>query len=123
MGVHIGLPFLFRLDASFDRNHTADPAANGEPPRYSHPAWIADPAQLIKQSVGNGFIENSFVAEAVVIKLERFQLNTFFIRDVFQLNGCEVGHPRNRADRSEFWRGVVDHIIPVRGGIGERFQN
>lgn len=116
-------PFLLWFWPGFNRDDAAYAAAHGEFSGHAHPARITSIAHLIEEPVSDRFVKDALIAEAVVIELERFQLNARLVGDVLQFNRGEVGHSCDRAHGCELRGEVVDHVIPVRCGIGESFQN
>ena len=58
------------------------------------------------------------VPEAVQIQFQRFQLYDMSVRDIADLNCGEVGVSRTGAQAGKFREADIDHIIPVRAGIG-----
>ena len=73
-----------------------------------------DRDEIIHDRVGNRFVENSLVAEALQIHLEALQLDTKLVRNVRKGETTEVGLSGARAQRRKLGRGYLDFVIPRR---------
>ena len=65
--------------------------------------------------------KDAFVAEALVVELQRFKFNAFLIRNVIQFNRSEIGLASFRANACEFVGCVTDGVVSVRCGIWKSF--
>lgn len=95
----------------------ADAAAYVEGSGYLHVSGLASFYQFIQEPVGYGFVEDAFVAEAVVVELEGLQFDAKLIGNVFEIDGGEVGLTGFGAYRREFRTGVDDRVVTMRSRI------
>ena len=78
--------------------------------------------QVIHDEIHTVFMEIAVVAVAEKIELQGLALYNEFVRDIGNVNRSKIGLARLRAEARKFRAVELDKIIPVRVGIGHRFQ-
>ena len=74
---------------------------------------------IIQNFVGAFLVKSSFISVRPKIELQRFQLDAFFIRNVFDVQGGKIRLAGFGADAGEFRTAEFDEIFPVRLWIWE----
>jgi len=98
-----------------------DAAAHIEAGGQPHEAGLGRGDQIIENAVGHGFMEGALVPIGPDIQLQGFQFHTVPIRDIFEVQGGEIGLARLGAEAGEFGDVDPDSEIPIGLGIVEGF--
>ena len=99
---------LLNVLRSYDRGEAP---TNGKISCDSHPSWVAYPDKLVKDSIGDSFVENPLISKCVKIELERLQFKAMSVCNIINGDSRKVWHSGNWADRSEFRAGMDDSEI------------
>ena len=99
---------LFDILRSNDRG---EPPSNCKISRNSHPSWVAYPDKLVKDSIGDSFVENPLISKCVKIELEGLQFQTVSVCNIVDGDSRKVWHTGNWANRGEFRAGMNDPKI------------
>src|SRR5258706_12909979 len=98
-------------------------AADGEVGGDGHFAGFEGGNEVVEDRVGDGFVEDAFVAVGEEVELESLHLDAEFIGDVGDGDGGEVGLAGDGAEAGEFGEGEFDFVVALGGGVGEGFED
>ena len=85
-----------------------------------HPARSDAGHQVVKDHVGDIFVEDAASAIALQVQLERFQLDTTGVGDITDDHRAEVWLARLGAGAGELMHVVLDDVIPLGVRVRER---
>lgn len=106
----------------FDGYAFGHAAAGVEGGNDFHPSWMSHGNEVVEDRVGDVFVIDALVAEALQVKLEALQFDADFVGRVGDRNRAEVGLARFRTDGRELRRGDFDLIIAIGKLILEGFE-
>ena len=116
-------PLLGLLGGPRGRHDGGDSAAAFPIGNDGELAGLQGVADIIANLVGHGLEEDAGIAEGVKIQLERLQLDTGLFGHETNLNRGEIRVAGDRAHRREFVVRMLDHVVAMRSGIREGFED
>lgn len=78
--------------------------------------------EVITNLIGDRFIENTLIAEALQIQLQALEFDAQILGDEANRHRAKVGMPGLGAGAGEFFSDVFDEKIPARGRCRETFK-
>lgn len=87
-----------------------------------HFLGVAGGDEIVENFIGHRFVEDSFVAVAEVVVLERFKLDASLARYVANRYTPKIRQPCFRADGRKLRVNVRNHIGAIGCRIGKRFD-
>ena len=104
----------------FDGN--ADAASGSELAVDGHGAWSAGSNEVVENAVCDLFVERAVVSERGEVELQRLGLDAELVRNILNLDGCEVRLSSDGAKGSEVIHSKLDQVIPMWIAVRERFE-
>lgn len=99
-----------------------DPAAPFPVGADDEPFGFHDFGEVVADFIGDGFVEDAFAAEGLVVEFEGFEFDAGVAGDVTDGHIAEVGVSGFGADRGEFFGSVFDDEIALGGGVFKTFK-
>src|SRR4051812_28565986 len=106
----------------FDRDGFCHAAPSAEGGFDLHKSRLDDGDQVIHDRIGNVFVEDSLVTEALQVELQTFQLDAFFVGSVGDSECPEIWLASLRADRGELGSHNSDFVVAGWKLVFESFQ-
>lgn len=85
-------------------------AADGEVAGDRDFVWIQKVDQVLNDDVGDVFVKDLLIAEAIDVKLQRFEFNAVCVGNVLDANRGEVRKAAAWAQAREFGAGELDRV-------------
>ncbi len=78
--------------------------------------------QVITDFIGDGFVENTLIAETLEVELERLEFDAQILGDKANRHGAKVGVTGFGAGAGELFRDMLDEKISAGRGSRETFE-
>ena len=114
--------FRFRNIPQLDTDLGANAAAAFPVGFQAHPARSHHFVKIVGDAVGEGFVEDAFIAVVLKIELEAFELDAHAVGAVTQCDRAEIGMTGLWAEAGEPLGHMLDEIVAVRVGIVEALE-
>ena len=112
---------IFGIGSVLSTDADANTTTDGELRIYLAPTWSQSVNEVVKDHIGDVFVEDALVPEGPEVELERFGLDDLAVGDVSDGNISEVRLACHRAQAGELGRGEFDNVvafgISVREGL------
>ena len=83
---------------------------------------LNDLYKVIENSIGDVFVEDTFVAKFLKIELEALQFHAELVGDIFENQRSKVGLASLGADRGKFRAMDLNRVGPTGEGVFETFE-
>ena len=97
-------------------------AARGPFGGEGHGAGFKGLDEVVEDAVGDVFVKDAALAKGLEVELVGFEFDAEFVGDVGEADGAEVGLAGHGADGGELRGDVLDFVVALEVGVGERFE-
>src|SRR5690606_36973351 len=101
-----------------------DPAADVELRRQAQESGGEPADQIVDDPVRDGLVKRPFASVRPDVELQRLQLDALGVRNVLEVERCEVRLTRLRAQTGELWDADTDRVVAaalrIRKGLEDR---
>lgn len=105
-----------------DDDPRRDAATGCELGHERHPSRLENGDQIIKNSIGDVFVKDPFVAKCLEVQFEALEFHAGALWNVAKRKGAKIGLPRLGANRSKFRTDNFDRVVPTGKLVDESFK-